>query len=303
MPTVAALAAFLPLSVVLFASLVPGLTHVLPWISHGAGHRSWWLNLPFLACRNVLGLMAVAVLGLILVRKSCRRGKHGPAGPSVVFILLYVAVLSVAAVDLVMSASPEWMNTLYPAHLFVGSFCLGLAAILTFSSFHFLLVPSLPRPGMNVSRDLANLTLGFALFTGYLFYTQVFVIWYGNIPSETAFLILRSDSAFWSSAGMGIVLFGFVIPLLVIPFGSLKRRAPFMALVGAVIMAGMWIEKFVLVMPGAAVDGGFPLGFVEIAVTAGFLGLAGLCALLIGPSLARKPEREPEQEERKGRET
>jgi hypothetical protein len=286
-PHAAAIAAFLPLAVILFAALVPGIEHVLPWVSHAPEKQAWWLNLPFMATRNVLGLMILSVIGLVLVRRSLQSRSAGPAVLSILYILGYVTVMSVAAVDLVMSADPAWMNTLYPAHFFVGSFCLGMAAIMVVSSARSGSLPSGLRPTSSEVRDLSNLTLGFALFTGYLFYTQVLVIWYGNMPMETMFLIRRTASTSWAAAGAGIVLLSFALPLLVVPMSKAKSNPRVMSVIAVMVMTGLWIERFVVSARSVGDDATLPLGFVEIAVTVGFLGVAGMAILTLGPMLGR----------------
>jgi hypothetical protein len=43
------------------------------------------------------------------------------------------------------------------------------------------------------------------------------------------------------------------------------------------IMGGMWLEKLILVAPSLSKGGEIPLGATEVFVTAGFLGIHGLC--------------------------
>jgi hypothetical protein len=39
----------------------------------------------------------------------------------------------------------------------------------------------------------------------------------------------------------------------------------------------MWLEKFVLVAPSLWKRGSIPLGFTEVLITAGYLGIVGSC--------------------------
>ena len=52
------------------------------------------------------------------------------------------------------------------------------------------------------------------------------------------------------------------------------------------ILAGMWLERFILVAPSLWRQNGFPLGATEVLVTVGYLGIVGLC---IGAFLGRVP--------------
>ena len=43
------------------------------------------------------------------------------------------------------------------------------------------------------------------------------------------------------------------------------------------ILVGMWLERFLLVVPSLWGKDWMPIGIFEILITAGFLGLMGLC--------------------------
>ena len=53
-----------------------------------------------------------------------------------------------------------------------------------------------------------------------------------------------------------------------------------------VILAGMWSERFILVVPSLWKRSGIPLGITEALITAGYLGIVGLC---VTGFLARVP--------------
>ncbi|MHC5077723.1 MAG: hypothetical protein ACYTHN_01805 [Planctomycetota bacterium] len=270
----ASFATFLPLSVVLFVLLAFGLEHVFPWASGGPEAGSWWNETAFFIARNVVGLALLAGTALVLAR-GFLRNRIGPSW-SVAYALMYAFVLSILSIDGVMSRTPHWISTLYPAYFFVGSFMVGLAALL------FLAVilgrpgraPDLVSPGR--LGDLSNLTLGFGLFTAYTFYTQVLVIWYGNLPAETVFLLHRLAPP-WDTLSAVVFVSCFALPLFLIPVGPVKRNPRVMGSIALVLLCGMWLERFLVVGPPPG--GGFHLGWVELAVTAGFLGLQGLGVL------------------------
>ncbi len=72
----------------------------------------------------------------------------------------------------------------------------------------------------------------------------------------------------------------FIIPFFVLLNRKIKiRKAPMVGLT-VVILAGMWLERFVLVVPSLWHAGSIPIGPLEVLITAGFLGLTGLCLIL-----------------------
>ncbi|NTU60329.1 MAG: hypothetical protein HGA98_04645, partial [Deltaproteobacteria bacterium] len=129
------------------------------------------------------------------------------------------------------------------------------------------------------SHDLGNLCLGFAFTVGYLFYVQFLVTWYGNLPAETRFLVLRLREAPWVALGRTVLAVGFVAPVAVLLFRKAKARPGVLAAVGCSALAGLWLERFVLVAPSLARGGRVPFGLLDLLVTGGFLGLNALAVL------------------------
>jgi hypothetical protein len=53
------------------------------------------------------------------------------------------------------------------------------------------------------------------------------------------------------------------------------KRAPVTA-ISVVILVGLWLERFILVVPSLWKQDSIPIGATEVLVTAGFFGLVGL---------------------------
>ncbi|MFP5213974.1 MAG: hypothetical protein ACLGPL_11415, partial [Acidobacteriota bacterium] len=59
----------------------------------------------------------------------------------------------------------------------------------------------------------------------------------------------------------------------------LKQKPIPMVILCLVILGGMWLEKYILIVPALWKEESIPFGWMEIAVTLGFWGLLGLCVL------------------------
>jgi hypothetical protein len=190
--------------------------------------------------------------------------------------ILYAFVLSLLAFDLIMSLDPHWYSTLFGAYYFMSSFYTALAAL-------YLLSPlSLQAPGLReyIHRhhlhDLGKLVFAFCLFTGYLFYVQFLVSWYGNLPEETRYITLRVRF----TPGEPIAWIVLVL-ILITPFLGLLRRKSKMnplaiLIISGMILVGMWLERFILVAPSIWKGEGLPLGLLEALISAGFFGVMAL---------------------------
>ena len=105
------------------------------------------------------------------------------------------------------------------------------------------------------------------------------MIWYGNLPEKTAFVLRRIRVEPWSHIAFAVLLFLFAVPFFALIFKALKRDPRTLAILSLLVMAMLWVERFLLVAPSVWKGGGLPLGPLELAVTAGFVGLAGLSYL------------------------
>jgi hypothetical protein len=114
--------------------------------------------------------------------------------------------------------------------------------------------------------------------TGYLFYTQFLVIWYGNISEETRYLSQRLYQMPWRTVSFIILLMAFGVPFVLLLIRRIKMKPEAMIPLCVLILAGMWLERFLLVVPSLSKGQGVPLGLTEVLITGGFLGAMGLTA-------------------------
>jgi hypothetical protein len=288
------LGAFLPASFFLFWVLYLGREEIFPWVSEPVPEKAGWLNVGFLFARDGAGLFLLILLSMALIFYSVKAdreflnrpaGGADPAGGkawraqrvlSPVFGILYALILSLLAFDLIMSLDPHWYSTLFGAYYFMSSFYAALAALVLvshlFRKTHGLQEYIHPHH----LHDLGKLLFAFCLFTGYLFYVQFLVIWYGNLPEETKYIILRVRFSPWEPLGWTILGMILILPFLVLLRRKLKMNPAVMIPVSLVVLGGMWLERFILVAPSLWKEKSLPLGLLEILITAGFLGIMAL---------------------------
>jgi hypothetical protein len=126
-------------------------------------------------------------------------------------------------------------------------------------------------------------------------FSQLLVIWYGNLREETAFVFWRL-SGDWRPLAIAVGFMVFAIPFWGLIWVKSKITWQTFTLFTAISLVGMWFERYVLVQP-SLIDG--PLfGFPELGITAGFLGLfllaygAFATALpMVSPRLVARAER------------
>jgi hypothetical protein len=304
-------AAFLPVAFVLFWVLYLGRAQLFPWIREPVAAKSWWLNVGFLFARDGLSLLVLIGVALALVYHSVKAeltptsragapeaGAPRATGPeslgggqepggcraqrilSPIYAFLYAVVLSLVAIDLIMSLDPHWVSTLFGAYYFIGSFYTALAALMVLAVWSRKSPALEPFLTSKHFHDLGKLLLGFCLLTGDFFYSQFLVIWYGNLPEEVRYIILRIRLSPWEPLAWIVLGVCFVLPFVVLLSSRIKMKPLPMLVLSAIILAGMWLERFLLVAPSLWKRPGMPLGLLEAAISVGFLGAMGAAILL-----------------------
>ena len=72
----------------------------------------------------------------------------------------------------------------------------------------------------------------------------------------------------------------FAFPFVVLLSRKVKQKPVVMVTLASIILAGMWLERFLLVVPSLWKGAEFPLGWIEVLITAGFLGAVGFSLLI-----------------------
>ena len=309
-------AAFFPISLVLFLVLFLGRQYVFPWLHEDLHGKEVWLNLPFLFGRDFIGLCLLYGLGGAFLyhrlyftlkargasgtlgRRLLARWEGKPfderrfAGRTMVFAILYLLafaiVLSLIGYDLVMAADPHWYSTLFGAYSFIKAVYIGFGALIVASALLHLSDNNNYRVEDSQFHDIGKLFFAFCLVWADFFYAQFVVIWYGNIPEETSYIIERTMAAPWNVLAWTIFIGCFVAPFLILINRRIKTRPRAMTAICLAVMVGIWLEHYLLLGPAFHRHAHhLPLGWVEAAVAVGFFGL--LAAAVTG-YINRLPE-------------
>jgi len=299
-----AFSAFFPVSLLLFLGLIFGAEYIFPWLGQDfAAGKDVWLSLPFLFTRDAVAFVLLYVLGLMYLYYTLwlRVGESAPqtglrarlAGfwsrrnpdperyanrrfvLGILYLIAFAAVLSLIGFDLIMAAEPHWYSTLFGAYSFIKALFVGIGALIILSAALHM--------GRSVSMEIASweyidagkLLLAFCLLWADFFYCQLVVIWYGNIPEETTYVITRTIQAPWNVMAGSVFLLGFVVPFLVLINRRVKTLPAVMTGLCCAIIAGIWLEHYLLLAPalGGAESMVLPLSWADPVISLAFLGI------------------------------
>jgi hypothetical protein len=277
-------AGFLPVSLVLFLVLFTGLAQLYPWVKHPVPKKEAWLNVPFLIARIGLGVLFLYWTALALAKAVFAEGQPGSETPeavgrrnrlSTILLMLYVVVLSLWGFDLIMSLDPTWYSGLLGGYYVVSSLYTGFGLVT------FLVIRASERGTINVApsaiQDVAKLTFAMSIMWMYFFFSQYLVIWYGNVPIETRFVIRRFlFNQPWGYLAWAIFIVGWLIPFSYL-LKRLTGRPPTRHKVLKVILFMGWtaifFERVLLVFPSISTENQIPHGLTDILITAAFFSL------------------------------
>ena len=278
----------LPFVTLLFVPLLFGLPRLYIWAQPAAVQadealqfKKIYLNPPFFVGRAVLYFVvwnacswflnswsAAQDRGELGVHPSDTRRFRTVSAPG---LLAYVITMTFASIDWVMSLDPHWYSTIYGLIFVSAQGLAGLALVIAVLSMVWNVEPvaSYVKPGLHFL-DLGKLLLAFVMLWAYLSFSQLLIIWSGNLPEEITFYANRFRGG-WQYVSL-LILFGhFALPFVLLLSRDLKRRPRLLAQVAVWILVMRMIDLIWYVEPSFP-HRRFPIHWMDIALP---LGLAG----------------------------
>ena len=212
--------------------------------------------------------------------RGLRRRLKMLAGPG---IILYVFVMSFAAIDWVMSISPHWASTIY-GFLFVAGQLISSMSLMI--AVVVLLARTGPLSGVLQPRhihDLGKLLLAFVMLWAYFSFSQLLIIWSGNQPEEITFYYSRLHSQ-WGVVAVIVVIFHFFVPFFLLLSRDLKRNTNLLPKVALWLIFMRLVDLFWMTRPEFT-----PHAWPNVWDLAALLALGGLWFFVFAGQLKQLP--------------
>jgi hypothetical protein len=258
LPRAASLVYVIPVGALLFLVNIPQLS-IYPWAEDPSG----WLSRNMFVARHLVLLAVVFLVARKFVGEAIRGGQRARFW-AVIYVMVYMVHLSMIGIEWFMTIERPWFSTLFGAFVAVSGF---LSGICTLALVVFGWRRRADAPAKLVQKSLGGLMFGFATFWAYFYFSQLIVIWYGNIPEETMYLAKRIGyhTPYWLPARL---IFGMV---WVTPFFVLLRRKnktlPVVtSALACVVLTGVTMLFWIMLAPVATVS--IPLLALLIALMA-----------------------------------
>jgi hypothetical protein len=285
--------AFLPFAILVFLLIYSyAREDLFYWLEQSSdGHVSPWLDVNWLLIRNLFGLLLFYGLSAVYILKALRPDLPGGANQdhraverelrvmSPVVIVVFVICNTLFAWDFAMMLVEHWYSTVFPIFFSFGNVFAGTAALILFAA-------ALGRSGGGESlfgpvqiRSLGMVTTGFTLIWLYLFWAQFFVIWFGNLPRETDPL-WRQMYGHYAPYYWAMMAGCFFVPFIAFIFAVVKRSWFAMCILALGINAGIWLNKYLAVVPAFTPDDTPFDDWFDVGASIGLL--AGFLAVMVG---------------------
>ena len=290
-----AMAGFLPVAAVLFLVMILGANSLYHWsqadaVSHDPllMHKAPYLNLPFWIGRMVV-YFALWILMYFIIRRLSVKEDH--VGGMEIFktlehrsrVTIFIVLITFifAIIDWIMSIDAHWYSTIFAVKDFVAAFH-HAAIVITF--IVLLMNQKGYFPFLNKSHlgDFSRYIFMLCIIWGYFWFAQFMLIWYGNIPEETAYFLPRAQGEGWRFFFFANIAINWFLPFVLLMPKATSRNRTILKIVIPFLIAGQFIDLYVQIFPGTV--GEQVLGFQEIGT---FIGFAGLFMLVTGWVLSR----------------
>jgi len=263
--------------------------------------KSGYLNEPFFIFRMFVVVGIWLAFYFFISRNSQKQDKSGDQKLtkinirlSAAFILLFAFTITIAGIDWIMSLEPHFFSTMFGVYYFSGTVLAGIS-IITYATVKLNENDYLhPAMSNDTYYSLGALMFAFNIFWAYIAFSQYMLIWYANLPEETFWFIERMNNG-WDMMALGLILFHFVIPFLVLLPRSVKTNPKTLKVMSIWLLLAHYYDLYFLIMPTYSPKA-FIFGWMEI----GFILVPfGLAIFVIGWQSRKKnlvPVRDPKLE-------
>jgi hypothetical protein len=254
-----------------------------------------YLNVPFFAIRGAIYFVVWLALAYFLNKWSADQDAGVVAQTeadtrrfrviSAPGLILYIILMSLAAVDWMMSLDPHWYSTIYGLIAVVGQ---GLSALAFAVAVLAILVAREPMNQVLKARhfhDYGKLMLAFVMLWAYFSFSQFLIIWAGNLPEEIPYYLERLRNG-WQYLSLALVFGHFILPFCLLLSQDLKKRPKLLARIAWFIVAIRLYDLIWLVAPTFHhEEGAFPISLANVGIP---VALGGLWVYLFAGQLQKR---------------
>jgi hypothetical protein len=250
------------LSLPIIVTALSGNASLFPWVDlqavhadHVLEHKSKYLNTTFFLIRCLIYFGFWTALSRFWLKSSVAQDSsatpdfksrlQGVSAPSMIAIAL---TLTFCAIDFIMSLDKLFFSTIWGVYYFA-------CCVLCFHSALALTLMWLQNKNRLVGmvtiehyHDLGKMMFAFIVFWSYIAFSQFMLIWYANIPEETAWFKPRFTND-WKLVSAALLFGKFAIPFLGLISRQVKRNPKLLGFWAVWVLVINYVDMYWLIMP------------------------------------------------------
>lgn len=277
-PVVEPSVAAMPLLVLFAVPLFVAIPALYPWALHPPSVKpdvlSIYLNRPAFIVRSLVAFAGWSALAFFLPRINGGRGQLLAA----LGLVFHAVVISSVSIDWYLSIAAPFTSSSFGASVAISS----LVAALAWAALWMPASEDDPAVG-----DVGALLLATVLGVTYIDFMAVLVIWYGDIPREESWFVVR-DPWPWRALAIAAFVLGALIPTLALIQVRFRNRLRPLRLVGALTLVGIVAYDAYLIAPATGVAALLPALLAIIGIGLVIIGAASVLARRTRP-FVREP--------------
>jgi hypothetical protein len=253
----------LPLMAVLFVPLILGMRHLYIWtnadaMSHDEHLKALtqsYLTPTGFFLRGVIYFAIWMFIAYRLNKVSAEQDNPPTRNLSPRFraiaapgLLLYALTISFAIIDWVMSLTPPWISTIYPLIYIVGQCLSAICFVVVVERIFVSYKPVSTYLRPKEVHDHGKFMLTLIMLWAYFSFSQLLIMWAGNLPDEITFYTRRFHGG-WELLAIFLLLGHFAVPFAILLSRPLKRDPRRLVWVAVWLMFMRYVDLYWFIEP------------------------------------------------------
>ncbi|MEI8019318.1 MAG: quinol:cytochrome C oxidoreductase [Schlesneria sp.] len=241
-------------------------------------NKTPYLNASFFVIRSILYFTAWSYLARKFWRASFQQDVDGDSETtlrlerlSAPTLLVSAFTVTFASIDWIVSLDPHWFSSIFGIYFFSASIVGFLAALILSVDILQRRMGLLSMVTETHRHDLGKLLFGFNCFWAYIAFSQYLLIWYANIPEETAWFKARQSGG-WATVSLLLIAGHFVLPFLGLMPRRMKEIPQVLAFWSLVLVIMHAVDLYWLIFP--TLDPSGPQAFLQPVLC--LIGIGGI---------------------------
>jgi hypothetical protein len=263
-PYLRAAAGLIPVMAILFIPIALNLKQIYEWadpeiVAHDEMLKykaAFYLNEKFFLIRAAIYFtLWILLVGLLSWQARANAAPDSPAYHrfrrfSGIGLGLHGLAVTFSSIDWMMSLEPHWFSAIYGVIIFASQGVGALALAIALATRAARRQGELSKQQIHEFHDLGKLFSGFIMFWMYVQFSQLFIIWYGNLPEEVVWVIRRLSHG-WLWVALALLVFHWIVPFFGLLSREWKRNPARLGFMALLVVCMQWVMYVWYVEPAA----------------------------------------------------